>query len=201
MRTPRGAASTRKRTAPQEQPPSYGGGRLEGLAGICPPLERSHLHAHPAEKIDLAEFHAACAQEVVGGRRVEIKVWEREGEQEVLRREGKLVLAEMEDRVLALAGVERVRRHFFEARLRVVDELLKIGIGVRAGVLGRLRRAALGGLDGAQRVLRNGRDLETEGQHVVDDARLDDLVRGDALLLAEGRALFQEAGDGAERLQ
>jgi hypothetical protein len=50
-------------------------------------------------------------------------------------------------------------------------------------------------------MMRHRHDLETEGQHVRKQPRLDDLVGIDVLLLAMGKALGEEAVDGAERLQ
>src|SRR5690606_28010652 len=135
----------------------------------------------------------------VGRGDMEIEIREGEGEQEILHREGKLMLSEMEDDVLAGAAIHRFGRDIPELLLRFLDHTLQIAVAPGAGVLRRTEFALPDAFDGARRVMSDGRDLEAEGKHVASQARLHDLVGVGAFLLAEFEALPEKARSAAKR--
>ena len=65
---------------------------------------------HLAEKVDLAERHALHPKNVIGGRRVEIEVRQREGEQEVFGGERNGEVPEPEDNLTGDLDGRRVKR-------------------------------------------------------------------------------------------
>jgi hypothetical protein len=81
------------------------------------------------------------------------------------------------------------------------DELLQTGVVVGGCGAGRVEFASLDSFDRAQRMVRDRDDLETEGQHVGGELRIDDGVRIDVVRFEVRVTLVEEARDAAQRLQ
>src|SRR3978361_1169371 len=89
------------------------------------------LEVQPSHEIPLAERNAVGAQDVVGGGGVEIEIGQRERHQKALRREGQLVLTEMEYDVLAAEPVDSLQRQRRQRFLGISDQPLQPGIIIR----------------------------------------------------------------------
>src|SRR3546814_14073973 len=88
--------------------------------------------AQPALIVALAKRNAARAQDVVGGDGVEMEVWQREREDEGLRREGEPQRADLKVQRPACPAVELVRGKSFQRRFRLADHGMQVGEGDRA---------------------------------------------------------------------
>ena len=100
-----------------------------------------------------------------------------------------------------MQGVELIGRDLGEVGLGIGDQLLQVGIAKRrSGTTGR-EHARFHAVDRINGVVRHRRHLKPEGQHVGEQAHINNGVRVNIVGLEMGRALFQEAGHTAEGLK
>ena len=67
--------------------------------------------------------------------------------------------------------------------------------------LGRAGEAGAHGFDRSEGVVGDRADLERQGSHRLDQARIDHVLRVNAHLMAMGEAAIEHAFDGADDLQ
>ena len=121
--------------------------------------------------------------------------------QEVLVRERKLVLPQLEDHRLPTLGFDLRFLEPCQALARLCDQRLKPCV-VLVEVEGRRGEAAVPhGLHRAPRMVRHGHDLEVERHHVVVKPRHDHVLQVEACFRGMARPLVEDSRDTVEHLQ
>jgi len=131
---------------------------------------------------------------------MKVEVRQREGQEEVLGAEVEMALAACEAHVAANEAVDLGRLDHFECRERLRDPRLERREGLRRrGHIGREDTPTYT-LDRAERVHRGRLHLIRKGQHVLSQARLNDVLSGDLILRAESLGGAEEARNGTQNL-
>ena len=130
-----------------------------------------------------------------------MEVWQRERENEGLRRESKPSRADLEVQVLARAVINLFGDERLQRRFCLADHRLQVSEGNRSHQGGRGERAVLESLDPPHRMMPYRFDLKMERRHIVEEARVHEIIRIDTGICKVGGRTVEKASDGSYGLQ
>lgn len=132
---------------------------------------------------------------------MEMEVGQREREEEGFWREGESTRTDLEVQVLARPAIDLLGGERLQRRFRLGDHGPEVGERNRSDQGGRGEDAVLHGLEPPHRMVRYAFDLEVERRHVVEEARVYEVVGVSACLCAISGRPVEEASDSAHSLQ
>src|SRR5262245_22937550 len=130
-----------------------------------------------------------------------MEVWQREREDEGLRREGESPWANLQVQLLTRASVDLVGREGLQRRFRLADHGLQVGEGNWSDRAGRREHAGLERLHPPHGMMPRCFDLKMEGCHVVVETRVHEGIGINARLREMRGRTAKKASDGPHGLQ